>query len=311
MHRRMTNTLQSGGHAMTITFLAALAMLAGTASARAADAPAPPEPIPLWPGAAPGDTGDLGPETNKTPDDKVIRLTNVTRPTITVFRPVPEKDTGAAVLVCPGGGYNILAWNHEGTAICEWLNSAGVTAVLLKYRVPRREGLEKHVAPLQDAQRAIGLIRHRTKEWNIDPTRVGVIGFSAGGHLCATLGGSFEARTYPAVDDADKESCRPDFAMLIYPFYLTGEKGGSVELSAEVKVGERTPPSFIVMTQDDRVEYAYGYALALKRAKVPAELHVYATGGHGYGMRPEAGAVSAWPRRAEEWLKSNGWLTKK
>lgn len=294
----------------TLCILFALTISLGTSSARAAAAPE--KPIRLWPGAAPGDKGDIGKETNKTktPDDNIIRITNVTKPTITLFRAPADKDTGAAVIVCPGGGYNVLAWNHEGTTICEWLNSNGVNAVLLKYRVPRRADLEKHVAPLQDAQRAMGIVRHHAKDWKIDPARIGIIGFSAGGHLSAALCTNFEKRTYPRVDEADDENCRPDFAMLIYPFYLTPDDD-TTKLSPEIRVSEKTPPAFIVMTQDDRVHYAYTYALALKKAKVPAELHVYATGGHGYGMRPGAGAVSAWPKLAAEWLKTNGWLAAK
>ena len=293
----------------TPSTLLILAMIAVTCAFARAEAAAPAGPIPLWPGAvAPGDKGDIGPETNKTPDDPVVRLVNVTRPTITVFRPPPDKDTGAAVIVCPGGGYNVLAWNKEGTDICDWLNATGVTAVLLKYRVPRRAGLEKHAAPLQDLQRATGIVRRRAQEWGIDPARVGVMGFSAGGHLSAALCTNFERRMYERVDAADDESCRPDFALLIYPFYLTPDDDPA-KLSPEIPVGERTPPAFIVMTQDDRVHYAYAYALALKNAKVPAELHIYARGGHGYGMRAKAGAVSAWPRLAAEWLKANGWLT--
>jgi acetyl esterase/lipase len=295
----MMNTRQATWIVATLLLL--------TTSLRAADQPPQSEPIPLWPGVAPGEKGDIGEETNKTPNDPVTRLTNVTRPTITVFRPPADNATGTAVLVCPGGAYNILAMNKEGTDICRWLNSIGVTGVLLKYRVPRRAGLEKHVAPLQDAQRAMGLVRQRAKEFGINPSRLGVIGFSAGGHLGAMLSTSFDERTYPAVDDADKQSCRPDFSILMYPFYMTTEEH-VVTLAPEFKVTERTPPTFIVMTQDDRVEYAFGYALALKKAKVPAELHVYATAGHGFGLGRDKGAVSAWPKRAEEWLRANGWL---
>jgi acetyl esterase/lipase len=264
------------------------------------------KPILLWPNVAPGEKGEIGEEINKAAAQNKIRITNVTRPTITFFRPPPGKANGAAVLVCPGGGYNVLASDIEGTRICEWLNSMGVTGIILKYRVPRREGLEKHVAPLQDAQRAMGMLRHRAKEWNLDPAKLGIIGFSAGGHLAASLSTNFDERSYPVVDESDKENCRPDFAMLIYPFYLTLEKD-SATLAPEIRVSEKTPPTFIVMTQDDRVEYAYAYALALKRAKVPAQLHIYPTGGHGYGLGDGKGAVSAWPTLAREWLRENAW----
>src|SRR5688572_27539872 len=180
------------------------------------------EPIPIWPDAvAPGDKGDIGAEYNKEVDKNKLRITNVTLPTIAVHRPPADKDTGAAVVVCPGGGYNVLAMDIEGADVVKWLNDNGLTAILLKYRVPRRAGLEKHAAPLQDVQRAMGIARHRAKEWGIDPKRIGVMGFSAGGHLSASLSTNFDSRTYAPIDQADKESCRPDFAMLIYPFYLT------------------------------------------------------------------------------------------
>jgi acetyl esterase/lipase len=275
-------------------------------------APSASDPIPLWPDAiAPGDKGDIGAEYNKTEAENKIRITNVTRPTISIHRPPAEKDTGAAVLVCPGGGYNVLAMDIEGADVVKWLNENGITAVLLKYRVPRRAGIEKHVAPLQDVQRAMGIVRHRAREWSIDPKRIGIIGFSAGGHLSASLSTNFETRTYPTVDDADKESCRPDFAMLIYPFYLTLDEDRA-KLAPELKVTGQTPPTFIVMTQDDRVEYAYAYALALKAAKVPAEMHVYATGGHGFGLgKADGGGTVAWPKLATEWLGRNGWLKNK
>lgn len=270
--------------------------------------PVPTEPIAIWPNAiAPGDKGNIGPEFNKAALENKLRITNVTRPTIAVHLPPDDKKTGAAVVVCPGGGYNVLAIDIEGTAIVKWLNENGVTAVLLKYRVPRREGREKHEAPLQDVQRAMGIVRHNAKDWGIDPNRIGVIGFSAGGHLCTSLCTNFETRTYPAIDDADKESCRPDFAILIYPFYLTLDSDRS-KLSPEIKVSERTPPTFIAMAQDDRIEYAYAYALALKAAKVPAELHVYPTGGHGFGLGKAQGGTSNWPKLAIEWMDRNGWL---
>jgi len=280
-------------------------------------APQKPDPIPLWPGSAPADTGDIGEEKDTTKpgqdgpkENYITRLGNVTKPTITVFRPPADKDIGAAVVVCPGGGYSILAMDLEGTEVCQWLNSVGVTGVLLKYRVPARKGLEKHTAALQDAQRAIGLVRDRAKEWKIDPKRIGVLGFSAGGHLAAAVSNNYAERTYPTIDDADKQSCRPDFTVLIYPAYLTA-KDDSTKLAPELKVTPQTPPAFIVMTEDDpiHVENVYAYALALKNAKVKAEVHTYPTGGHGYGLRPSANPVStAWPRLAAEWMKAQGFL---
>jgi acetyl esterase/lipase len=269
------------------------------------------ETIFLWPDTAPGEKGDIGEEKDTSPGSGIIRLGNVSKPSITLFRPAADKDTGAAVIVCPGGGYNILAYDLEGTEVCEWLNSIGVTGVLLKYRVPGRGG-QRHTASLQDAQRAVGLVRSRASEWGIDPKRIGILGFSAGGHLSATASNTFDSRTYPAVDDADKASCRPDFTILIYPAYLT-EKDDSTKLAAEIKVTKQTPPAFITMTADDpvHVESAYAYGLALKRAGVPAELHIYPKGGHGYGLRPSENAVSRWPDRAAEWMKGQGWLTAK
>jgi acetyl esterase/lipase len=280
---------------------------------------APPDPIALWPAEAPGEKGDLGEEKDMTkPKDglvagrAVIRLGNVSKPTITLYRPPQEKDTGASVVVCPGGGYSILALDLEGTEICEWLNSIGVTGILLKYRVPARKGLEKYAAAFQDAQRALGLVRFHAKEWNLDPRRVGIMGFSAGGHLSALASTAYDARTYPAVDDADKENCRPDFAMLVYPAWLV-VKDDVTKLAPEFKVTPATSPAFIVMTQDDpiKVECAMGYGLALKNAKVAAELHLYPKGGHGYGMRATADDVTHWPERAAGWLKTQGWLIPK
>jgi acetyl esterase/lipase len=300
--------------------LAVLLSIAPMANAQtnsgAGSSPSVSEPIRLWPGTAPGDTGTLEPEKDTTKmdasrkrQDDIIRLGNVSTPTITVYRPAKDKDTGTAVLVCPGGGYSILAMNLEGTETCQWLNSLGVTAVLLKYRVPVRPGIERYVPPLQDAQRALGIIRHRAKEWGIDPARVGILGFSAGGHLTTVVMSNFQKRTYPTVDAADNESCRPDFALLIYPAYLT-PANDLTKLAPEVKVTADIPPTFMVMTWDDgvHVENVLLYGLALKAAKVPFELHLYPQGGHGYGLRPSRNEVSHWPERAATWLKGQGWL---
>ena len=279
---------------------------------------AEPEPIRLWPNDTPGEKGGIGAEVDTTkPTDglvggkRLMRIANVATPTMSIFPPPKDKDTGTAVVICPGGAYNILAWDLEGTEVCDWLNSLGVTGVVVKYRVPRREGLEKHTAPLQDAQRALGLVRLRAKELGINPERIGVLGFSAGGHLAAALSTGFDARTYEPLDDADKTSCRPDFTILIYPAYLTLKDGGDT-LAPEIKVTAQTPPAFIAMAQDDpvHVESAYVYSLALKNAKVPCELHLYPDGGHGYGLRPSAPAVTTWPARAAEWMEKRGLLKK-
>jgi acetyl esterase/lipase len=304
----MMNTTRSNLWSFIAVAVGLLAWQSATTSGAAAET-APAE-IVIWPGDAPGEKGDVGAEHNAAEKENKIRIANVTRPTIALRRPAADKDTGAAVLVCPGGGYNRLAMDIEGEDVARWLNDNGVTAVLLKYRVPRRAGREKHEAPLQDVQRAMGIVRQRAKEWNIDPTRIGVIGFSAGGHLSATLCGANERRAYPIVDDADKESCRPDFALLIYPFYLTTDED-TTKLASEVRVTAKNPPAFLVMTQDDRVHYAYAYALAMKAAKVPLEMHVFPTGGHGYGLGRKDGGTAAWPALAADWLKRNGWLTRK
>ncbi len=273
--------------------------------------------IKLWPQGAPGETGDIGPEKDATnPSDplvagkRVIRLTSVTDPTITVYAPPQDKNSGAAVVVFPGGGYQILAMDLEGTEVCQWLNSIGVTGVLLKYRVPARKGRPRYAAPLEDAQRAVGLVRRNAGDWHIDPRRIGVLGFSAGGHLAAALSNNFEERAYQPVDDADRTSCRPDFALLIYPAYLVDKKN-DFALAPEMKVTEKTPPTFVVQAEDDPigVENSIFYYLALKRAHVPAEMHVYAVGGHGYGLRRTEATVTTWPRRAEQWLRSLGVLS--
>jgi acetyl esterase/lipase len=276
-----------------------------------------PDTIRLFPADAPGEKSPGGIEADTTkPDQKdpgghIIRLGNVSTPTITIYKPAPNKDTGAAVVVCPGGGYHILAMNLEGTEVCQWLNSIGVTGILLKYRVPIRPGDDKHIAPLQDAQRAVSLARHHAEDWKIDPKRIGILGFSAGGHLSAVASNNFDTRAYAPTDEADKQSCRPDFAILIYPAYLTA-KDDLTKLNPDLKVSANTPPTFIVMTQDDpvKVENVLTYTLALKNAKVPVELHVYPTGGHGYGLRPSEHGVTTWPARAAEWMQSQGWLPK-
>lgn len=275
--------------------------------------------VELWPGKAPGETAELEPERDTTkPTDnlvagrRLIRLGNVSRPTLSVYRPAPDKDTGAAVLVCPGGGYHILALDLEGTEVCEWLNSVGVTGVLLKYRVPKRPGLEKDAAALQDAQRAMGLMRHHAADWGLDPGRLGVLGFSAGGHLSAALSTRYATRTYPSVDAADAVSCRPDFAVLVYPAYLVDKEQGD-RLAADLPVSANTPPTFMVIAQDDpvRVENVLQYGAALQRAKVPMELHIFPTGGHGYGLRPTENPVTRWPDRTADWFRGNGWLKRR
>jgi acetyl esterase/lipase len=271
--------------------------------------PAVAEPIVrnVWPAEAPGEKGDIGEEKPMPPRKEarpVIRLANVSKPTITVYKPEKEKDTGAAVVICPGGGYNILAMDLEGEEVAKWLNSIGATGVVLKYRVPARKGQPRHLAPLQDAQRAVSLVRANAKDWGIDPQRIGILGFSAGGHLAAATSTNYDKRQYETLDDVDKVSCRPDFAVLIYPAYLTAGE----QLSPEIRVSEQTPPVFFVHAGDDRIspENSIAMYLALRKAKVPAELHVYGSGGHGFGLRPSDHPCSTWPQRCEQWLKSQG-----
>ena len=276
------------------------------------------DPLVLWPKGAPGEKGDIGVERDMTkPGDgivngkSVIRIGNVSVPTITVYRPPQARDAGTAVIVCPGGGYEILAMDLEGTEVCEWLNSVGVTAVLLKYRVPARKGLERYSAPLQDAQRALSLVRFHAAEWKLDPKRIGILGFSAGGHLSAASSTRFDQRSYEPGDAADQVSCRPDFAMLIYPAYLLRKDGP--ELAPELTVTSNTPPAFLVQTEDDpiHVENSLFYYLALKQANVPVEMHLFANGGHGYGLRESGKAVISWPKRAEDWMRGMGFFEPK
>ena len=272
--------------------------------------------VDVWPGKAPGEKGDIGEEKfldQKAGEKQVKRLTNVSRPTLTIFRPAKDKDTGAAVVICPGGGYNILAWDLEGEEVAAWLNSIGVTGIVLKYRVPRRptdaKG-EPPIGPLQDAQRAMSLVRTKSKEWGIDPKRIGILGFSAGGHLAAAATTNYDQRAYEALDDVDKQSCRPDFAVLVYPAYLVAKDKD--ELTPQIKVTKETPPVFFAHAGNDGVkaENSVVMYLALKKAGVPAELHVYSTGGHGFGLRKSDNACSTWPDRAGEWLKALGFLKK-
>lgn len=274
-----------------------------------------PVEIPLWPGDAPGEkAGAIPPEAYQPENPKekppVKRLANVSKPTITVYRPKKELDTGAAVIVVPGGGYSILAFEHEGSMVCEWLNTLGVTGVLLKYRVPRRPDQPKDQPPLsalQDAQRAVGLVRSKAKEWGLDEKRIGLLGFSAGGHLTAWTLSTTDKRAYEPVDDADKLSSRPDFACLIYPAYLTDKEK---KLSATVKVTKDTPPCFLAVSYNDDICFAGSieYVKALKENKVSAELHVFSTGGHGYGMKPSDKPYAGWPKRCGEWLAEQGYL---
>jgi acetyl esterase/lipase len=240
----------------------------------------------------------------------LVHLGNVSTPTLTLYKAKGNANGLApAVVVFPGGGYNILAIDLEGTEVCDWLNAAGVNCVLLKYRVPMTGPYPKSPAALQDAQRAMGLVRMHAAEWGIDPKRVGVLGFSAGGHLVAAISTHFEQRLYDPLDAADRLSCRPDFAVVVYPGYLAlADK--SFAANPDINPTADTPPTFIVQAEDDpvHVENAVVYFLALKNAKVPAELHIYAQGGHGYGLRRTALPVTTWPQSVETWLHTIGVL---
>jgi acetyl esterase/lipase len=274
---------------------------------RTADGPAS-QTIDLWPGAAPGENGTIGEEQAKTKDDgkTITSLTNVTKPTITVSRPEKDKDTGVAIVVCPGGGYNNLAWDHEGAMVARWLNSIGVTAAVLKYRVPRRPDTPKGQPPVQalmDAQRALSLVRSKADDWGLDPKRIGILGFSAGGHLGAWASTNSDKRSYEAIDAADRADCRPDFAVLIYPGGVI--QRGTDQLTPEIRVTSQTPPTFLVHATDDPgSENSVYLYLALKRAGVPVEAHLYGSGGHGFGMRPGDKPNASWPQRCEDWLRA-------
>jgi acetyl esterase/lipase len=267
--------------------------------------------LPIWPGAAPGATANPPAEMDTTTakdnliaGKPLIRLGNVSTPTIT-FYPAKGKNSGATVVVFPGGGYNILAIDLEGTEVCDWLTGAGVNCVLLKYRVPGTGPYPKSAAALQDAQRAMGVVRQHAWEWKIDINRVGVLGFSAGAHLAAALSTHFDQRLYDPVDGADRQSCRPDFAVVVYPGYLAlADKNFAA--NPDINPTAQTPPTFIVQAGDDpvHVENAVVYYMALKNAKVKAELHIFAEGGHGYGLRPTPLPVTKWPASVETWLKT-------
>ena len=280
--------------------------------------------VPIWPGAAPDAQPVTGPETSTTREkDHLVAgkpwtyVERVSQPTMTVYSPT-GKNFGAAVVVFPGGGYWILAIDLEGTEVCHWLTSKGITCVLLKYRVPGN-GLEPRSGPypkspmaLEDAQRTVGLVRFHATEWHIDPHKIGVIGFSAGGHLVAAISTHFEHRLYQAVDAADKESCRPDFAVAVYPGHLS-LADNSIALNPDIAthITRQTPPTFLLQNEDDhvdRVEDSLSYYAALKKAGVPVEMHLYAQGGHAFGLRRAKFPVTAWPQLAETWLGSIGMI---
>jgi acetyl esterase/lipase len=301
--------------------------------------------VPIWPGAAPDARPATGPEDDTTTVTEPlvagrtwISVGHVSRPTMTVYAP-KGKNTGTAVVVFPGGGYQILAIDLEGTEVCDWLTPKGITCVLLKYRVtdvgeyPKSGPYPESPMALEDAQRTVGLVRFHAAEWHIDSHKIGVLGFSAGGHLSAAMSTHFEKRLYPAVDAADKESCRPDFAVAIYPGHLSlsaaesdakqGTKKFVVRhpaaadkdlgLNPDVPITSQTPPTFLLQAEDDHVDNvddSLAYYIALKKAGVPVEMHLYAQGGHAFGLRRTELPITAWPHLVETWLGMIGMIPK-
>jgi len=303
----------------TLAILCALLMSLSALCAHAADQPLV---LNLWPGKVPGDVGITG-------DEKFIELkmngknyevagkptkwlTNVTKPSITVYPAPKDRDSGVAMLICPGGGYHNLGWDVEGEEVAAWLNSIGVTGIILKYRCPRRAGDvkgEPPLGPLMDAQRAVSMVRNHAKEWGIDPGKIGMVGFSAGGHLVGATATNFEKRTYEPIDDVDKISCRPDFAVMLYSGYFKVKD--KEELSPTIHITANAPPMFLVHASDDTIsdsDNSVTMYLAMKRAGVSAELHLYATGGHGFGVRKIEHPCVTWTDRLVEWMGKQGIL---
>jgi acetyl esterase/lipase len=242
-----------------------------------------------------------------------VYVDRVSQPTITVYSP-KGRNTGVAVVVFPGGGYNVLAIDLEGTEACDWLTSRGMTCVLLKYRVPcvKSGPYRDCLTALQDAQRAVGLVRFHAAEWHINPNKIGVLGFSAGGHMVAAMSTHFEKRLYPAVDAADKESCRPVFAVALYPGHLAVPER-NFELNPDLQVSRQTPPTFLLHAEDDPtdpVENSLVYYAALRKAGVLAEIHVYVKGGHAFGLRRTESPITGWPQLVETWLRTIGMISK-
>jgi len=290
-----------------------LASVNSSLSARQLAWPPPPghPTLDLWPNGAPGLPANSAPEVDTTTakdnliaGKPLIRLGNVSKPTLTYYA-AQAPNSGAAVVVFPGGGYHILAIDLEGTEVCDWLVTIHVNCILVKYRVPDSGPLPKSNAALQDAQRVLGIVRSHAAEWHIVPHRVGVLGFSAGAHLSAALSTHYDERLYDPIDAADQLPCRPDFAVIVYPGYLALAEQ-NFAANPEIHVTADTPPSFIVQAEDDpvHIENSTLYFLELKNAKVRAELHIYAEGGHGYGLRRTALPVTAWPKLVETWLQT-------
>lgn len=253
----------------------------------------------LWPNEVPGEKMvKHAPVQTDNTNGNVIRLTDVTNPALIVFEPVTPNNSGAGIIICPGGGYNILSFDKEGTEIAEWLNDLGYVAFVLQYRVPKKEK-----GALNDIQRAIRLIRDQSEKYNLDRDRIGVMGFSAGGSLCARASTQFTVDSYPKTDHIDTYSCRPDFSMLIYPAYL--DLGNNRSITPELEISDKTPPFFIFGTSDDtHGNSSLVMTTSLRDNKIPVELHLLAEGGHGYGQRSGNIAAETWPALAKKWLRS-------
>lgn len=273
----------------------------------------PAEVLTVWPGKPPSEPDRIPKEAHavgKTGESE--RIENVSQPTLSIYRPAAGSHNGAALLIAPGGGYRMLAWNKEGVEIAQWANSLGMTAVVVKYRVPRRSDQPANGAPLQplqDAQRAFSIVRSRATAWGVDPHKIGMIGFSAGGSLAANLSTNYEKRAYAAVDSIDESSCRPDFSVLIYAGGIVDKQTG--KLSPQFQVTKQTPPMFFAVAGDDLSAAQNSIQLyqAERAAGLPAELHVYARGGHGFGLRAAGGSGAAtWPKACEVWLREIGIL---
>jgi acetyl esterase/lipase len=299
--------------AATITVLAGFLV---TISGRAGE----PLVLNLWPGKTPGDVGIRGQETSRIHQSPLVGptglITNVTKPTLTVYLPGKAENTGTAMIICPGGGYWDLYWELEGEEVAAWLNSVGMAGIILKYRCPRRAGDvrgEPALGPQLDAQRAISLVRSRATEWGIDPKRIGLVGFSAGGHLAIATATGFTKRSYEPIDAIDQVSCRPDFAVACYSGYLKAKDKD--EIRPDLHIPPKTPPIFLAHASDDKESYggslsensAFMY-IALKRAGIPTELHIYATGDHDFGVRQNEKLPSSWPNLCIKWLRSQGLL---
>jgi acetyl esterase/lipase len=285
--------------------------------------------VSIWPGAVPDAIPDPRPESVGPPEGREWwpRANDVSRPTMTVYA-AKGRNTGVAVVVFPGGGYQFLAMDLEGTEICDWLTSRGITCVLLKYRVPdsgptMKKGhtyYPKVQTALQDGQRTLGLVRQHAAEWHVDPHKVGVIGFSAGGHLAAAVSTHFAQRMYASVDAADEVSCRPDFAIVLYPGHLwtpededpASRDGTNLRLRPDIRVSADTPPTFLLQAEDDHVDdvkHSLTYYVALQKAGVPTEMHLYAQGGHAFGLRRSKFPIAQWPGLVETWLGTIGMIS--